>query len=55
MQHLQIVKEITEESISEFFRHQDDIDEILDAVENDLINYLPHWMIVILFNNHFLA
>lgn len=62
MKELHILKEITGESISRLFPHQDDLETVLEALgalgedEDDVTTeYIPHWMVVILVNNGYLG
>lgn len=54
MYDLKIVKEISEESVEHLFPNEDDFEELLDAVDNDMIDYLPFWMLDILAKNGFI-
>jgi hypothetical protein len=54
MYNLNILNEINEETIRHLFPHTDDLYDVLEAVEEDMLEQLPHWMIVLLNNEGFI-
>ena len=54
MYSLTILKPITEQSIEHLFPHSDDLENILEAIEDDTLEYIPHKFVVMLINAGFI-
>jgi len=52
---MQILKPITPESIDFLFPHPDDSDAVIEAVEEDGLEYLPNWIITKLQEHKFIS